>query len=277
MPEREFSRREILKITGGLTAAAALGEQLMYTDSAHAQTRSFDIPSEPIHGYQYGKEITLFEAGKEIDLGIPKKFLPVDKKYGIPPTRLDRQLPNIGQIWEPNCIVLHTTANYDRTAKDTYNYFRYNQTPRPAKDDQGRPIRVGVAAHFAIGKGGDALQMTPLYENGITRAYAVHDYPANLSMELTQNGVYNSRYAAPEAQFEKTVALTMRLMEQYNIPLGKHEYNWQAKKNGRLYDDEVPIPPGVYGHYQLNPLTRSDPGRGFLRDVRSEIKHRLSK
>jgi hypothetical protein len=272
MPEREFSRRDLLK-AGGLIAATSVAGGLIFAENAQAQHFSPDALSKPLP--PYGKEITLHEAGKEIELA-PKRLIPVGKDHGIPPN--DKH-PEIGQIYVPNCIVIHTTDAPWTTATEIYDFFAHYQKGQPAKDDQGNPITVGVAAHFGIGKKGDTLQMTRLYEEGVYRAYAVHDYPANLSMELNYKGKYGykDRSAAPEAQFERAVDLTMKLMEQYDIPLGEREYDWQARKNGKLYDDAVPIPPGVYGHYQLNPLSRHDPGIGLLRDVRSEIKHRLAK
>lgn len=201
----------------------------------------YRYPAKP----RYGETITPAEAGREIDLGIPRHLLPSGQEYGIP-----------GEIRVPNAIVLHTTQTPGDTAISVYEFFR----------DRKR----GASTQLAVGKAGDAVQMARFYKNGVDRTYGCRNYPATIGIEMTELGVYNSREETPAKQFETTAEITLSLMEQYAIPLGDYDADWHSDSNARIQN----LPPGVYGHYQLNPETKTDPGIGFLRDLRKEIKRR---
>ena len=151
----------------------------------------------------------------------------------------------------PERIVLHTTAGA-RTADETYNYF--------AKGAGGR----GVGTHFVIGSDGKTIQLAELYPSMLEYTAGVLNYRPHISIEMTtaaSKPVYDNRNEATNEQYQATMKLVLLLMQQYNIPLGNADY-FQLLPSDR----------GVYGHYQLDPLRKTDPGWGWMRDFREDLE-----
>lgn len=162
-----------------------------------------------------------------------------------------------GSCTTPKRIVLHTTWGM-LSAEDTYNYF--------AGGSEGR----GVGCHFAVGQDGKVIQMVELLEDTVEKVYCVGGYSDHISIEMgspNPNGNYASKNAAPAPQYQAALTLVKQLMQQYNIPLGNLDYTWKSPVNS--YTDLATS--GVYGHYQLNPETRSDPGSGWFKDFRADL------
>jgi len=202
----------------------------------------------------------------------PPKPPPVNKK--IPPTTgppskcsgtivsfgIQKKLLNFGDgrpgtCFKPKWIVMHITAGSETTALQLFNYFNSGSDGR------------GVGTQFAIGKQGDDLQMTQSFTNKFETAYGVANYNNGaISIELTQLTIFSSKSQVPPKQYAEAIRLVKALMKQYNIPVGPYGYTWKAPSNSN-----VNPPSGVYGHYQLNPDDRTDPGEGFMRDFRIDI------
>lgn len=186
--------------------------------------------------------------GTPVDFGIEKKFIPI---ASFP------QSGRTGACMTPKYIVIHTTAS-SLNAEQIYEYF--------AGGAGGR----GVGSQFVIGKGGEAIQMGETLASEVDVVY--HTYGHNsyaIGIELTHEDIYADKASAPPAQYQKTLELVRALMKQYNILVNdvNFESGWKAPS------DEFTDPPaGTYGHYQLNPSARSDPGEGFLRDLQQDLK-----
>ncbi|HWY79240.1 MAG TPA: peptidoglycan recognition family protein [Candidatus Sulfotelmatobacter sp.] len=180
--------------------------------------------------------------GTIVSFGAPKKLLLFG--YGRP-----------GTCFKPKWIVMHITAGNETTALQVFNYFNSGAGGRH------------VGTQFAIGKQGDVIQMTQSFTDKFEKAYGVLNFnEGSISIELTQLSVYNSKASVPPKQYAAAVTLVKALMKQYNIPVGPYGYTWKASS-----DTFSNYPSGVYGHYQFNPLTRTDPGAGFMRDFRKDI------
>jgi hypothetical protein len=155
----------------------------------------------------------------------------------------------------PAKIVLHITVN-DIDAAATFQFFA------------GGGAGAGTGSHFIIGKDGHILQAVEMLENQIEIAYAVAGYTDHISIEMVSRPVYHSKAEVPQAQYQATLNLVKALMTQYNIPLGNLEYTY--KSNTDAFNPQITA--GVYGHYQLNPGTKTDPGEGLMRDIREDLK-----
>lgn len=164
-----------------------------------------------------------------------------------------------GECVTPRKIVLHTTAGIVNM-NELYNFFA-NGSPSSGGYN-------GVGSHFAVGKDGQVLQMVEMYPDKTEKTYAVKNFGDHISIEINHTGVYNDKNAAPGEQYQAVLNLVKKLMSQYNIPLGNLEYTWKA-----LTDRPDPSADfGIFGHYQLNPSNRTDPGIGFFRDLRNDLK-----
>ncbi len=195
-------------------------------------------------------------SGTPVSFGVPKKFLPLPNENPICLQTVTTTCGRPGTCASnPSKIVLHTTSG-DLDAEGTYQYFANGSDNR------------GVGAHFIIGKDGQALQIVETLDQKVEVAWAVAGYSDHISIEIVQNGVYNNKTEVPLAQYQAIIKLVKDLMKQYNIPVGNLEYNWQAPSDAPTSQ----ATPGVYGHYQLNPQSRADPGAGFLRDIRQDLK-----
>ncbi len=175
---------------------------------------------------------------------VQKLFVPLGEDYGRP-----------GDCVIPRKVVMHTTAS-SMNALDTYNYF--------ASGSEGR----GVDAHFIIGADGKMLQTVELLDKTTEVAYAVAGYNQEaISIEMTYNGVFHDKVSVPPVQYTAAVTLVNQLMKQYDIPVSGLSYDWTSK-----FDEYNPVSgDGVFGHYQLNPTNRSDPGVGFFKEFLIDV------
>ncbi len=193
-------------------------------------------------------------AGTPISLGVTKEFLPLPGSPSCAGTD-DKTCGRPGYCTTPKKIVVHTTWG-GSSAQNVYEYF--------ASGAGGR----GVASHFIIGKDGQMLQLVDSFSNIIEVAYAVHNYIDHISIELVNDTDYSSKSAVPPAQYSSLISLIRTLMSQYHVPLGTLEYDWLSSTDS--YNPAAI--PGIYGHYQLNPATRSDPGEGLVKDLRNDLR-----
>ncbi|MDO8498594.1 MAG: N-acetylmuramoyl-L-alanine amidase [bacterium] len=185
-------------------------------------------------------------------------LLPLPKQKPICEQTLTGSCGRPGFCTTPTKIVLHTTWS-PVNAVDTYNYFA-NGSPSASG-------LAGVGSHFIIDKDGSTLQLVDLYRDKTEVAWAVAGYVDHISIEIVNNGDYSGKSAMPSVQYQATLSLVRSLMQQYNITLGNLEYTWKTPSNTAL-----PNLVGVFGHYQLNPQTKTDPGAGLVRDIRTNLK-----
>lgn len=298
MAERDFSRRDILKIAGTTAAGLTVGKMenwlspqssapqfipclegvgnVSYAETGarsesglHIGTVLFEgqgakdrkadylephivdyLPkNDPYYNY---KTLKYREAGEELTVpGTTKRYIDIDKKKGVP-----------GQIMQPNAVIIHTTQgpNDDtlRPAMDYYNYFQNNQIPRGG---------TGVATQFAVGKRGDAMHMAELFQNGVRRTYGCAYYPATIGIEMIERTVYGSKKEVPKGQYDKTIDIVKFCLDKYDLPVGTHSASWTSSRDQHMKN----FRPGVYGHYQLNPNNKSDPGRGLMGDILKDL------
>lgn len=160
----------------------------------------------------------------------------------------------------PRAIVMHTTEG-STTAEGTWSYFNNGSDG------------IGVGSSFAIGNDGKIIQMVDMSADKVERDQAVGDYRYDISIEMgsPQTGSGYTGKDDPRsspAQYAAALKLVKALMKQYNIPLGDKEWDYVCNCMGAPENTT----PGVYGHYQLQTLQRSDPGRGWMRDFREDIK-----
>lgn len=203
-------------------------------------------------------------SGIPISLGIEKKLLPLPSENILGEnikcsTTQFECCGRPGVCMTPKRIVLHTTEG-PISANDIYQYF--------AKGAPGGGGRRGVASHFGVGRDGATLQMVESYDTLMEKAYAVANYGDHISIEMGSASVFKNKAAVPAAQYQATLNLVKKLMKQYNIPLGDLEYDWKASSDFPTAD----ITAGVFGHYQLNPSDRTDPGIGFMQEFREDLK-----
>lgn len=194
--------------------------------------------------------------GATANFNVTKKLLPTPEQNNCSQT-LTRSCGRPNRCVIPRTIVIHTTAS-PLGANETYDYF--------ARGADGR----GVGSHFIIGKGGETLQLVEMLEDQAEVAYAVAGYSNHISIELTHPGVYQSKAEMPPAQYTALLNLVKALMQQYQIPVSSLTYTWKAN-NGASDSPSSQVTPGIYGHYQLNPTTRTDPGNGLMRDLIGEL------
>lgn len=155
---------------------------------------------------------------------------------------------------KPNKIVMHTTQGIT-DADGIFEYFNSGSDNR------------GVGSHFMIGTDGKIIQMVELFKDSVEYAQAVGGYQNHISIEMGSRSDYDGKDAMTSEQYNAAKGLVAALMEKYNIPKGSIEYE-SITGNGMTIDDEVQ---GIFGHYQLNPGSRTDPGQTWLRDFRKEF------
>lgn len=193
--------------------------------------------------------------GAPISLGYTKKFLPLPDAGSCSSTQTGA-CGRPGTCVTPNKIVLHTTTGSDNfTAEYIFQYFASGSGNR------------GVGAHFVIDQAGKVLQMVETLADRIEVAYAVANYSDHISIELVDEDIFSSKSESPSAQYQATLNLVRILMQQYYIPKGNLDSTWTAPSDSRT----TTANPGVYGHYQLNPLTKGDPGIEFFRQFREDL------
>jgi len=176
----------------------------------------------------------------------------------------------------PQTIVMHTTAG-STTADATYDYF-----------ESGGGRSRGVGSHFSIGQDGKVIQMTRMYKDKVDWVQTVGDFKPHISIEMGSSEeapVYESRSEMSPDQYRAAKTLVKALASTYNIPLGNLEWDCSEPlsqfqiQNGvtKLYPDLKDCTgfytqKGIYGHYQMSPSIRTDPGKGWMRDFREELK-----
>src|SRR5258708_2299889 len=183
-------------------------------------------------------------SGTIVSFGIQKTLIPIRPWHGRP-----------GWCMTPKSIVLHITAT-GGTPAQIRDYF--------ASGSNGR----GSSAQFIIGQNGSALQILETLGTTAEVGFGVGGYLNDISIEMISPAVYRNKAAQPVAQYNTTITLVRKLMAQYHIPLGNLQWNWQDFNNP-LGDPNLAM--GVYGHYQLNPFARTDPGSGWFCDFRNDL------
>jgi len=189
-------------------------------------------------------------SGQVVSFCAQKTLIPIRDWHGRP-----------GTCVKPKTIVLHITAGFN-TPEEVRDYFAAGAGNR------------GASTQFVIGKDGKTLQLTETLSDKVEVAYGVGGYTDDISIEMIQLTPYPSKDAAPQAQYVKALTLVKQLMKQYGIPLGDIQYDWWEKTN---VSGDPNLPMGVYGHYQLNPLRKTDPGAGWLCDFRNDLAGKILK
>lgn len=197
--------------------------------------------------------------GSLATFGTTKMLLPLPDENPVCKATLTDSCGRPGFCTIPTKIVLHVTAS-NASAVATYQFFADG-----APTSQGR---AGTATQFIVDKNGEIIQLVEMFTDKSEVAWGTAGYQDHISIEMVNSNIYNGRSEAPSAQYQKTLSLVKSLMTQYNIPIGNLEFDWKAASN-----QAVSGLIGVFGHYQLNPQTRSDPGSGFMRDFREDLKH----
>lgn len=191
--------------------------------------------------------------GEVISLGYTKKLLPLPAENNCSQTAT-KTCGRPGTCIKPAKIVIHTTIS-EESAQKTYEYF------------YGGAGNRGVGTHFVIGKDGTVIQMVELLKDQVETSRGVANYSDHISIELVHGGIYNSKNEVPAAQYTSLVKMVKQLMSQYNLPIGELQYDWKAPSDERT----DLATPGLYGHYQLNPKNKQDPGVGLMRDLRKDL------
>lgn len=242
---------------------------LIFIPTVRAQTAYPEVQSLPffttVGDYKESTGVqTTVCSGTPITIAGEKRLLPLpsqktaDGKITCSDT-LTEACGRPGECVVPRKIVLHTTAGFVNM-NELYNFFA-NGSPSSGGYN-------GVGSHFAVGKDGQVLQMVEMYPDKTEKAYAVANYGDHISVEINHSGVYSDKNAAPGEQYRAVLGLVKKLMSQYSIPLGNLEYTWKAMSN----QPDPTAGSGVFGHYQLNPSNRTDPGIGFFRDLRNDLR-----
>ena len=192
--------------------------------------------------------------GALAEFGVEKRLLPLPDEPQCAATQYEA-CGRVQICFLPTKIVLHTTA-YLTGADAIYEYF--------ASGSEGR----GVGSHFMVGVDGKTLQMAEMFTDRIEHAYAVGGHKRHISIEqgsTAAHPVYTSKSDMSSVQYQATLQLVKKLMQQYKIPLGDIE--WEQTQG--ITDDTI----GVFGHYQIDPVNRSAPGAGWFRDFREDLKN----
>jgi hypothetical protein len=193
--------------------------------------------------------------GEPIELGYTKKLLPLPQENNCKGTKTE-SCGRPGTCIQPAKIVIHTTAGPSTKAEDTYRFFA------------GGAGGAGTGTQFVIGKEGEVIQMAELFKDQVETTRGVQNYSDHISIEVVDDNVYGSKNEAPAVQYASLIKLVKQLMQQYNIPLGDLQYDWKSPNN----EKNMSLGKGVYGHYQLNPQTKTDPGINFMRDLRKDLQ-----
>ena len=144
------------------------------------------------------------------------------KKQYIPLTRR-AQRPQL--VICPQYITIHSTGNPTSTAQNEADYVCYNSNRY-------------ASFHFVVDDS-EIIQVMPCkelaYHSGTTRG---NKY--SISIEICKSG---DRLKA----INNTIALTLRLMKEYNIPISRvlRHYDWNNKNCPRILIDENYIKKGI--------------------------------
>lgn len=195
--------------------------------------------------------------------GTPITFLNAQKKV----LTLGEQFGRPGTCLTPTKIVIHTTNGGNEKKGQTMDEL-YNDL-NSAKNTEG------VSSNFLINEQGQIMQLVEMYPTMSETTRGVHGYNDDqhneqISIELMSPASFTQgKSEVPSAQYQTTINLVQALMKQYNIPLGYKEYNWLSPTDE--YNPDAGA--GVFGHYQLNPHNKSDPGISVMRDLRVDLKN----
>lgn len=202
--------------------------------------------------YYHYKLLRYKDAGEELDLGIPKHYIDIGPSRGVP-----------GQIVEPNAIVVHTTQIKEWHDNPNIPAYRLYQSFQNQSGNE-----YGAATHFAVDREGGAVQMAELFKKGVRRTYGCASYPATIGIEMFEMTVFESKREVPKAQYDKTMYIIEESLKHYDLPIGSHDASWRSRTDIHMKN----FRPGVYGHYQLNPFNKTDPGAGLMRDILKDLR-----
>jgi hypothetical protein len=176
----------------------------------------------------------------------------------------------------PRFIVIHTTGTYYPEPQEINLFNDYNTR----KIRNGKPSGV----QFGISPTGHILQMADTFQNGIEMAWGVgdmqndighfNDHIISIEMIYGAGKVFHSISQVPPQQYKALVQLVLILMKQYHIPAVPqgHDASWIAPRSGQGTVIISDLPPGLYGHYQLNPPpVKVDPGIDFFKEFQQDM------
>lgn len=161
-----------------------------------------------------------------------------------------------GDCVTPQVIVMHNT---DGGTLDS-NWTLFNENQRGG----------GQNAGFIIGTDGHTYQTVEFYQEMAEITYTsnyINRYA--ISIEMVGPYTHANKEAQPIEQYNAALALVCFLMGQYNIPLGTTEADWISTTESNNEPEWVP---GIYGHYQVVPSQKEDPGQGWLADFRDDLR-----
>jgi hypothetical protein len=201
-------------------------------------------------------------SGEQLITGAEEHYLPANppnKDWGRP-----------GGCFKPSKIILHTTTGNFPTLQSVYDYFKNGASDGTTE--------FGTSAHFVIGTSGEIWQLLPAYEGAFERAYGIANYNLeSISIEILYPGDFGSKQAVAAPQYAAVMNLTKTLTQKYGIQPSSHDCNWVANfdaASGKATSDayDASSGAGIFGHYQLNPLSKSDPGKGMMCDFITDFK-----
>ena len=161
-----------------------------------------------------------------------------------------------GDCVTPVAIIMHNTAG--GTLDSNWQLFNNNERGG------------GQNAGFIIGEDGHMYQTVEFYQTMAELTWT-SNYVNNYAISIEMVGPYthDSKESQPTEQYSAALSLVCTLMKQYNIPLGTTEADWTSSSESI---DDPELVPGVYGHYQIVPNEKEDPGQGWLADFREDLR-----
>lgn len=175
------------------------------------------------------------------------KLLPKGEEYGRP-----------GHCIAPKKIVIHTTGGEPGQTLEGL----YSKLADTSSNTEG------VSTNFAVDETGNIMQFVNMYTSLSETTRGVRSYnDEQISIEIMSPTIRQGKSEISAAQYNAVIKLTRDLMLQYNIPLGDKDYTWKAPTDAYTSASE----PGVFGHYQLNPQSKPDPGEGLMRDIKTDL------
>ena len=179
-----------------------------------------------------------------------------------------------GNCITPKIIVVHVTQGPEgQTLNDIYDYFATGSV------DTRTGKAYNTSSTFVMDTTGKVEQLVEMYDSVSEETIAVHAYnDQQISIEMISPKTFSSKSEVPAAQYSALLSLIQNLMTQYSIPIGDKGAEWISQTTGRN-DELIPtdekndaVTPGVYGHYQLNPNSRADPGKGLQKDIVADLQ-----
>lgn len=163
---------------------------------------------------------------------------------------------HVGECITPQAIIMHTTAG--GTLDSNWDYFNSGANGSLSN------------AQFIIGDTGKIYQTVEMYQTTGELAWT-SNYANGYSfgIEMAEDYILGGKEDMKTEQYQAALNLVCTLMKQYNIPLGTTEADWV---NTSQSASDANLVPGIYGHYQIWPSGKEDPGRGWLTDFRADLK-----